>query len=128
MKIILKFFRTERGKVPFDEWAQTLEHGDCKKIYSFFYKVIKGNTGLLKSLSKGLFEIKLSFGPGYRIYCLYSSKNRLLILNGGTKRTQSKDIKKAREYQKIYKKRGKQNGRAINTLRSTTLQTFEDSR
>jgi len=62
-----------------------------------FEKLENGNTGNLKSVGTGVFEIRISFGPGYRVYLGQDGKQLGELLLGGTKKRQSKDINKAKE-------------------------------
>lgn len=59
--------------------------------------------------SGSLFELKLDIGPGYRIYCRYEGRQIIVLLCGGDKSRQHKDIIKAKEFWKDYIKR-KKNG------------------
>lgn len=71
--------------------------------------MIDGNLGDTKNLGDNLYELRLFFGSGYRIY--YTIKNDVLVilLSGGDKSTQAEDIKKAKLYLKNYK--GGNNGK-----------------
>lgn len=61
-----------------------------------------GQFGDCKAIDRSLFELRLFFGPGYRVYFGQHGGKTVLILAGGDKSTQSKDIKKAKEYWKTY--------------------------
>ncbi len=62
----------------------------------------------MKSVGKGVFERRFTSGPGYRIYFGQDGKKVLILLAGGTKKRQSKDIKQAKLYWSDYKKRKKE--------------------
>lgn len=64
-----------------------------------------GNYGAAKSLRQGLFELRIDWGPGYRVYYSMIAKECVLLLCGGDKRNQSADIERALEYLKDYKER-----------------------
>jgi putative addiction module killer protein len=66
----------------------------------------KGNTGALKSLGGGLWEIKIDFRQGYRIYCVREGNTVILLLSGGIKRQQQADIKRARKIKEFYETGG----------------------
>lgn len=68
-----------------------------------------GNFGLCKSLGGGLYELKIDIGPGYRIYYGKVGRQIILLLSGGDKKSQQKDIDKSREYLRDYKLRGQGN-------------------
>jgi len=59
-----------------------------------------GTLGKIRSLGDGLFETKIYYGPGYRLYFVNKGKKIIVLLCGGDKSTQSRDIKKARELAK----------------------------
>ena len=58
----------------------------------------------VRALKEGLFEIKISYGPGYRIYFAEEGNTIIILLIGGEKKTQSRDIKKAKDYWSNYGK------------------------
>ena len=58
-----------------------------------------------KIFSGGIIELRLDFGPGYRVYCSRIGNEIILLLHGGDKSGQNRDIKKAREYLADYKER-----------------------
>ena len=58
----------------------------------------------IKALKEGVFEIKIPHGPGYRVYFAEDGDTLIILLIGGDKRTQSRDIKKAKEYWRSYGK------------------------
>lgn len=62
-----------------------------------------GNFGKSESVGEGVSELKIYYGPGYRVYYAREGKNIYLLLCGGDKLTQSKDIKLAKEFWKQYK-------------------------
>jgi putative addiction module killer protein len=68
-------------------------------------RLAAGNFGDCKSLSQGLFELRVDWGPGYRIYYAMLGSACILLLCGGDKRKQSSDIDRALEYLEDYKER-----------------------
>ncbi len=64
-----------------------------------------GNTSNVKSVGSGVYEYKINFGPGYRIYFAYYGKTIIILLAGGTKKRQSKDIETAKARWDDYKAR-----------------------
>lgn len=72
-----------------------------------FDRLEQGNTSNVKSLGDGVFELKIDFGPGYRIYFSYESNAIIILLGGGTKQRQQDDIKQAKERWKYFKTRKK---------------------
>ncbi|MYB65351.1 type II toxin-antitoxin system RelE/ParE family toxin [Candidatus Poribacteria bacterium] len=101
---LIQTFKTASGKEPFTEWLESINN---KKIKSRIKKEIDKlqytkNTysGNRKRLSENLYEIKISLGPGYRIYFTILDNSIAIILCGGTKDSQTDDIKLANTYLK----------------------------
>ncbi|MBN8828873.1 MAG: type II toxin-antitoxin system RelE/ParE family toxin [Sphingobacteriia bacterium] len=104
----LLYYITEKGNSPFIEWLESLDNVTQARIDSRIHRLKLGNYGEFKRLQKSILELKLDFGPGYRVYFAEITKNVLLLL-GGDKSTQNKDIKKAEKYYKDFMER--QNGK-----------------
>jgi putative addiction module killer protein len=64
-----------------------------------------GNTSNVKSVGEGVNELKVDFGPGYRVYFGWDGQELVILLGGGTKKRQSSDIKTAQGYWSDYKTR-----------------------
>jgi putative addiction module killer protein len=67
------------------------------KIASRIERLGLGNPGDVKPVSEGVSEMRLTYGPGYRVYYKQTGKTIMLILCGGDKSTQDNDIKRAKE-------------------------------
>ncbi len=107
MSYHIKYYKSEYGKIPFSTWVKTIkDKNTLKRIRVTLIRAKKGNLGSYKRLSNGIFEFKIAFGPGYRIYFAFTSTNSILILWGGTKQTQKYDMIKAANYYSDYKKKG----------------------
>lgn len=72
-------------------------------IYARILRAETGNFGDHKSIGGGVFEMRISVGPGYRLYYALDGHDVILLLFGGAKSTQSKDITKAKTYWKAHK-------------------------
>ena len=106
--IRIEMYVTEEGKVPFSKWLHSLkDRKDRAKVRVCLDRVRLGNMGKYKSIGKGVSEIKINYGPGYRIYFGEAGKKVILLLLGGDKKKQQTDIKKAQEYWADYKMRTK---------------------
>ena len=82
----------------FDTWLSGLADQKAKaKIISRIDRLGFGNPGDVKSVGDGLSEMRVPHGPGYRIYYKQTDKTVVLLLCGGDKSTQAKDIKRAKE-------------------------------
>jgi putative addiction module killer protein len=80
----------------FDRWMAGLKDRSVKiKILARLDRVENGNFGDHKQIDKNLFELRFFFGPGYRIYYTIKGNTIVILLTGGNKTTQAKDIKKA---------------------------------
>ena len=107
----IEIYSRENNRKPFIDWLSRLfDEKSYTKILGRLDLLQLGNLGNYKSLKNGLFELKLYFGPGYRIYFAFIEIDKVLILYAGTKATQRKDIEKAQEFYHDYKNRGKKNG------------------
>ena len=103
-------YETENRKEPYTEWVESLDQNASIRIDARLTRIEKnGNMGDCEPVGDGVFELKLDFGPGYRIYFGYETDKMLILLLGGYKKGQQKNIDKAREYWREYvsQKRGK---------------------
>jgi len=99
-------YKTGNGKIPFQSWLKKLKDRLAwSKIMVRLDRIRMGNFGDSKSIGEGLSELKIDSGSGYRIYFGKTGKTVVLLLVGGTKKTQPSDIKKAKEYWKDFKSR-----------------------
>ena len=62
-----------------------------------------GNAGDVRFVGDGIFELRIHYGPGYRIYCKDTGKEIIILLCGGDKSTQQEDVEKAKKIAKLYK-------------------------
>ena len=93
------FYETIDGRFPFVGWLESLRDRRAKnKIKRRLDQVELGNLGDCKSIGDGVFELRIDHGPGYRVYLGHSNLTVVLLLCGGNKATQQKDILKAKEY------------------------------
>jgi putative addiction module killer protein len=82
----------------FDEWLLSLADQKAQaKIVSRIERLGLGNPGDVKPVGEGISEMRVPHGPGYRVYFKQTSKTIVLLLCGGDKSTQDKDIKRAKE-------------------------------
>ncbi|HTT99242.1 MAG TPA: type II toxin-antitoxin system RelE/ParE family toxin [Rhizomicrobium sp.] len=82
----------------FRAWLRGLRDGKAAaRIASRIRRLEQGNPGDTKSVGSGLFEIRIDYGPGYRVYYVRRGSTVILLLCGGDKRTQTQDIKRARD-------------------------------
>ena len=102
----IRHYLSGAGKDVFDDWLTQLADARAQaKIAARINRLAAGNFGDNKSLRRGLYELRIDWGPGYRVYYSMISRESVLLLNGGDKRTQSADIQRALRYLKDYNKR-----------------------
>ncbi len=83
------------GKAPIIEWLDTLDKVTRKRINQRILRIEDGNFGDHKKISEQISELRFMIGKGYRIYYTQYENTIVLLINGGDKSTQSKDIEKA---------------------------------
>lgn len=94
------------GKKPFIDWLKKLRDQRARdRIHNQLDRLRLGNTGDLKSLGEGIHELRIHYGPGYRVYFGNTGKHIILLLCGGSKASQQQDINRARKYWKDYRRR-----------------------
>ena len=96
-------YQTPDGKIPFQEWFDDLTEKVKGRILAYVGRVARGGSrSNLRSVGEGVHEIKIDTGPGYRVYFGNDGESIILLLLGGSKRTQDRDIKRAQEYWRNY--------------------------
>lgn len=97
-------YNTYSGKIPFREWLETLDLAERVIIRTRLNRILLGNFGDFKLIkgAKNIFELRINYGPSYRIYLGKKNNTIVLLLIGGTKRMQKQDIEKAKEYWNDY--------------------------
>lgn len=100
-------YQTERAKQPFTEWRTRLGLEERATVDARIERVKQGLMGDCKSVGDGVFELRIHVGPGFRVYFAWVDNKMVLLLCGGCKSTQTKDIGKAKEYLENYKERTK---------------------
>jgi putative addiction module killer protein len=87
-----------RQSGPFEDWLRHLRDDKAKaRIANRIRRMELGNPGDTRHLGSGLMEMKIDHGPGYRLYFAHQGNSIVILLSGGNKRTQRRDIEKARE-------------------------------
>ena len=94
----------ENGKSPYAEWFRSLDSDAAAKVDRYIRRMENGNFNAAKMLRQGVFELRIDSGPGYRIYFGRVGLVLVILLAGGTKRTQRQDIEKAIARWTAYKK------------------------
>src|SRR3989337_4208374 len=101
----IEYYLTVTNKKPFKEWMDGLDINTRAKIRIRLDRVRLGNLGKNRHVGEGVHELKIDHGPGYRVYYALNGKTVVLLLLGGDKSTQEKDILQAKTYWEDYKGR-----------------------
>src|SRR5437588_8642082 len=101
---------TEASRSPFAEWFNQLDPVTAARVDRYIRRLEAGNFGAAKPLSGGVCELRLDFGPGYRVYYGRDGKTIIVMLGGGSKRRQDADIAVAIERWKQHKQAKAKNG------------------
>ena len=87
-----------RETVVFSKWLESLRDSTARtRVQARILRLRQGNPGDVKLVGHGISEIRIDHGPGYRVYFIQTGRDLLILLAGGDKRTQQRDIKKALE-------------------------------
>lgn len=105
-EIEIRQYVDRSGKDDFDNWMTRLRDARAQaKIAARINRLAVGNFGDCKPVGQGLYELRIDWGPGYRVYYAMIGKTIVLLLCGGDKRKQSADIERAAAYLKDYRER-----------------------
>jgi putative addiction module killer protein len=96
----LRGYIDEKGNQPFARWFSDLDYNAAARV--------QGNLSNVKGVGGGIFEYKIDFGPGYRIYFGKDGDRLVILVGGGSKKRQARDIAVAHERWADYKRRKKQ--------------------
>ena len=108
MKIQLLEYLTKDKKNPFRKWLEGLRDRQARaKIRVRLNRIRLGNFGDSESVGGGVNELRIPYGPGYRVYFGRKDNTVVILLLGGDKKTQSKDIALAKRYWDDYLRRKK---------------------
>jgi putative addiction module killer protein len=99
----IRIYTDKNGTCPFDNWFLALDTRDRMRVSTRLDRVSAGNFGDHKFIGEGLYELRFFFGPGYRIYYAIAEKQVILLLIGGDKKKQSRDIQRAQQLWALHK-------------------------
>ena len=94
-----------RGRSPFARWFNRLDAQAAAKVVTTLVRMENGNLANTKSVGAGVLECRIEFGPGYRVYFGRDGDDLIILLGGGTKTRQQKDIRMAQDLWQEYKRR-----------------------
>lgn len=96
---------TPNGDCPISDWLSVLDTIVAARIRARLKRVACGNMGDAKSVGQGVSELRFSFGSGYRVYFASFGDQIIVLLCGGDKNLQAKDIQMAKDYWHDFKRR-----------------------
>ncbi len=100
----IEFYTTQNGRTLFTEWFESLRDARIRgRIEARLLSLESGNFGDYKSVGEGVFELRLHIGKGYRIYFAVVDNMIVLLLCGGDKSSQQRDIERAKTYWRDFK-------------------------
>ena len=101
----IRYYVAAGGGQPFAEWFADLESVARAKVTRAIARLEQGNLSNVKPVGEGVLEYRIDFGPGYRVYFARDGETLIILLTGGTKKRQQRDIDAARTYWNDYKQR-----------------------
>ena len=104
-RIVLTYVKAD-GSAPFNDWLEALKDRKARAIIrTRINRVRLGNLGDCKSVGEGVNELRIKFGRGYRVYRGREGNTIIILLSGGDKSSQRRDINQAKQYWKDYRRR-----------------------
>jgi putative addiction module killer protein len=100
-------YSDEKGRSPFEKWFNRINAQAAAKVTTALVRLESGNTSNTKSVGGGVYELKIDFGPGYRVYFGYDGPKVVILLAGGIKKRQEQNIETAKKRWNNYKERKK---------------------
>jgi putative addiction module killer protein len=101
----MREFEDEQGRSPFRRWFDRLAAPTAAKVTTALTRLEMGNTSALKAVGKGVSEVRIDFGPGFRIYVGQDGADLVILLGGSAKARQQQAIADAQQRWADYKAR-----------------------
>lgn len=108
MAVKLVEYQTKEGTSPFAEWYDGLDAIAAAKVTVAMVRMEQGNFSNAKGVGAGVQEFRIDFGPGYRVYFGKDGDRLVILLAGGTKKRQQRDIEAAQARWQDYKRQKKE--------------------
>ena len=99
----IRYYVASGGQQPFAAWFADLDLVARAKVTRAIVRLEQGNFSNVKSVGEGVFEYRINFGPGYRVYFGQDGEALVILLTGGTKKRQQRDINAAHACWQDYK-------------------------
>jgi putative addiction module killer protein len=106
--IVIREYIAPDGRSPYAKWFNRMNAPAAAKVATALVRMEQGNFSTTKGIGEGVLECRIDFGPGYRIYFGKDGDALVILLGGGTKKRQQKDIVTAKMLWKEYKRRKRQ--------------------
>lgn len=90
----LRRYQDAAGRVPYSQWLGDLDIPTAARVGAYVDRMKTGNFGNSRSVGRGVVELKIDAGPGYRVYYLHDAGEIVILLCGGHKGTQTADIRR----------------------------------
>lgn len=103
--MVIREYIDPTGRNPYAEWFDDLHAPAAAKVAIAVLRMEQGNFSNVKSVGAGVYEYRIEFGPGYRIYFGKDGDRLVILLGGGNKKRQARDIDTARVRWQSYKRR-----------------------
>lgn len=98
IKYEIKIYSELNGREPFTQWLESLENTQRYRVKARLTRLAVGNFGDYKHIENGIYELRFITKSGFRIYYCLENNKIIILLNGGNKNSQQRDISKAKEY------------------------------
>ena len=103
--IELRYYLARDGESPFEQWFSGLDTAAAAKVSVSLARLEQGNFSRVETVGEGVLEYRIDWGPGYRVYFGRDGDTLVILLTGGTKKRQQRDIETAKENWNDYKRR-----------------------
>ena len=104
-EITIREYLNQNGNSPFAKWLDGLNAPAAAKVTAALVRIEQRNFSKVKGAGAGVYECRIDFGPGYRVYFGKDGESLVILLGGGAKKRQDKDIQAAHDSWKDYKQR-----------------------
>lgn len=105
MSIDVREYNDREGRSPFAAWFDELNSQAAAKVATALTRLAAGNFSNVRGVGSGVFEVRIDFGPGYRVYFGKDGERVVILLGGGAKKRQQRDIENALSHWEDYKRR-----------------------
>lgn len=108
--IDIREYNDSQGRSPYAKWFNRLDAVPAARVATALTRMEAGNLSNVKGVGHGVFEYRLDFGPGYRVYFGKDGDTLVILLGGGTKKRQQRDVESAQALWQEYKQRKRKEG------------------